>query len=78
MARLRTWTLGLANVSPSASHSLRYFLHDALFGGHAGVDVEVEGGGDGGVAEDNGDGFVVAAAFDAAGCKHMTKGVVTI
>lgn len=41
------------------------------------MDVEVEGGGDGGVAEDDGDGFVVAAAFDATGGEGVAQGVET-
>ena len=37
------------------------------------VHVEVEGGGDGGVAEDGGNGFVVAVALDAAGSEAVAQ-----
>lgn len=51
---------------------------DAFFlFGEAGVDVEVEGGGDGRMAEDDGDGFIVAAACDAAGGETVPEGVET-
>ena len=49
---------------------------DALFlFGVAGVDVEIQGGGDGGVAEDDGDGLVVSLVFDAAGGEAEAQAV---
>ena len=52
-------------------------VYAAAFVGEAGVDVEVHGGGDGGVAKDYRNGFVVAFAFDAAGGETVTQGVET-
>ena len=57
------------------AHPPRHLLNGAALGGEVGVDVEVEGGGDGTVAEEGGDGLVVAAAFDAAGGEAVPQGV---
>ena len=39
------------------------------------MDVEVHGGGEGGVAEDNGDGLVIAFAFYATAGESVAQGV---
>ena len=42
---------------------------------HVGMDVEVEGGADVGMAEEDADGLVVAAALDAAGGEAVAQAV---
>lgn len=50
-----------------------HLLHATALLLFVGMNVEVEGGADVSVAEEDADGFVVTTAFDAAGCETVAQ-----
>ena len=62
-------------LSTIQTHPFCRRFHYPFLGCQAGVDIEIKGRGDGRMAEDFGDGFVVAAAFYATCGEGVAKGV---
>ena len=62
-------------LPPSLRERPHQAVDDLLLFAVAGVDVKVQRGGDGGVAQDGGDGLVVAFGLNAARGKTVPEGV---